>query len=577
MNLRLAIAVLVIGSPLTFAAGAEPVPRPIVFGTVHRLTPRDTPPRQLDDAAFDQDLAEIVAKAAGLPFRIAEYQTEPEVLAAFDRGEIDVIPSMARLPERLDQYLFSVRHMVSTAAVFMREGERAPASVAEVAALRLVVARNSSPLSYVRRKGWLEHTQVVPTTEEALRAVAAGRAEACLSNQLVGLSVLRNLKLEDKITPVFTLPDSSVDFCMVVHRTAGELLARLNDGLLIASERGDLQRHREKWLPAFESYWLSRSNLKRWTLLGGGVGLLAAGGFWLWYRMRLRKTQAHADEIAREVELRTKELAAAIEQLRASEEALRRLNAELERRVGERTAELAARVTEVEQLNQELEAFSYSVSHDLRAPLRNITGFVELLTRRLAGKLDAESGRFVETVKSEAKRMGTLIDDLLALSRVGRAELVKREVALDALVAEARVALQPEIGTRAIEWKVGPLPRVLGDRALLLLALNNLLGNAVKFTRRRAAAAIEVGALPADGGGFVTIFVRDNGAGFNPKYADKLFGVFQRLHNQRDFEGTGIGLANVKRIVTRHDGQVWAEGSVDNGAVFYLKLKVYPS
>ncbi len=258
-----------------------------------------------------------------------------------------------------------------------------------------------------------------------------------------------------------------------------------------------------------------------------------------------------------------------------AEETVRRMNHELEQRVGERTTELATRVTEVERLNQELESFSYSVSHDLRAPLRNITGFLELLTRRLDAQLDAESARFVGTVKAEAKRMGTLIDDLLSLSRVGRTELVPRKVSLDDLAAEARHTMQPEIGNRVVTWKVGPLPVVSGDRALLLLALHNLLRNAVKFTRHRAEAVIEIGVGSAAGAepGFVTIFVRDNGAGFNPKYTDKLFGVFQRLHNQRDFEGTGIGLANVKRIVTRHGGRVWADGAVDHGATFYFTLR----
>jgi signal transduction histidine kinase len=371
----------------------------------------------------------------------------------------------------------------------------------------------------------------------------------------------------------FTLPDSSVDFCMVVRRTDGELLTRLNDGLLIASERGDLQRHREKWLPAFESYWLARSNFRRWLLLGGGLVLALGAAAWLWYRIRLRSAEARAREIARQVERRTQELAAAVEKVRASEEALRRLNAELETRVEARTAELAHRVTEVERLNQELEAFSYSVSHDLRAPLRNITGFLELLTRRTEGRLDAEGERFVMTVSAEARRMSALIDDLLAFSRIGRMELKTQRVDLAELVAEVREDLRPELAERGLAWKIGPLPAVSGDRALLRQVVVNLLGNAVKFTRHRDPATIEVGVRPpAEGEALVTIFVRDNGAGFNPKYIDKLFGVFQRLHNQRDFEGTGIGLANVQRIVVRHGGSIWAEGAVDQGATFYFSL-----
>jgi PAS domain S-box-containing protein len=255
-----------------------------------------------------------------------------------------------------------------------------------------------------------------------------------------------------------------------------------------------------------------------------------------------------------------------------AEQAIRKLNATLEERVDQRTGELAARVAEVERLNHELEAFTYSVSHDLRAPLRNITGFLELLTRRTGARLDSEGERFVETVVKEAARMGRLIDDLLAFSRVGRTELTVRRVALDELVAEVREELRPVIGERSVVWLVGELPAVKGDRSLLRQMLVNLLGNAVKFTRGRAAAVIEIGTQPPGDAGQIAFFVRDNGAGFNPKYQDKLFGVFQRLHHVRDFEGTGIGLANVKRIVVRHGGRVWAEGAVDRGATFYFTL-----
>jgi signal transduction histidine kinase len=407
----------------------------------------------------------------------------------------------------------------------------------------------------------------------ALHELAAGRVDACIVNQLVGVSALKELKLTNEIGPVFTLPDFSIDYCMAVRPGESELLARLNDGLLLADERGDLLRHREKWLPAFESYWLSRSNLKRWLVLGGAGLLVIAAASWLWYRFRLGIAQERAGEIERQVDLRTKELAAVVEQLRSSKADLRRLNGELERRVDERTAELALHVGDVERLNHELEAFAYSVSHDLRAPLRNITGFLELLTRRAAGRLDAEGDRFVATVTAESKRMGILIDDLLAFSRLGREELKTQRVALHDLVAEAREGLQTEIGARQIDWKIAPLPAVQGDRALLLQVIANLLGNAVKFTRTRTPAMIDIGAkAPAAGEPFVTFFVRDNGAGFNPKYADKLFGVFQRLHNRRDFEGTGIGLANVKRIVNRHGGRVWAEGAVEQGATFYFTV-----
>lgn len=251
---------------------------------------------------------------------------------------------------------------------------------------------------------------------------------------------------------------------------------------------------------------------------------------------------------------------------RALEE-VKQLNASLEQRVDERTRELV-------EANRELESFSYTVSHDLRAPVRHISGFVDLLQRNAGEKLDEKSQRYVTTIREAAKQMGTLIDALLAFSRMGRAEMAKKRVALGPLLQDVLRDLAPDLEGRSIAWQIGDLPEVIGDPTMLKLALTNLTSNAVKYTRRKPEARIEIGAMPGERSREAVIYIRDNGVGFNMDYVHKLFGVFQRLHGPAEFEGTGIGLASVRRIIHRHGGHIWAEGAQNVGATFFLTLPI---
>ncbi len=251
-----------------------------------------------------------------------------------------------------------------------------------------------------------------------------------------------------------------------------------------------------------------------------------------------------------------------------AERQLQELNLLLEQRVEERTHQL-------QDANKELEAFSYSVSHDLRAPLRHVNGFVQLLQKREGTKLDETSLRYLRTISESAARMGDLIDDLLAFSRTSRAEIRLESVDLDQQISDVLRELAPTCKDRRIGWKVAQLARVRGDAALLRQVWVNLIGNAIKYTGPRDHADIEIGLVPqhkSERPGFVTVFVRDNGVGFDMNYAQKLFGVFQRLHREDEFEGTGIGLATVRRIVMRHGGDVWAESQLDQGSTFYVAL-----
>jgi PAS domain S-box-containing protein len=246
-----------------------------------------------------------------------------------------------------------------------------------------------------------------------------------------------------------------------------------------------------------------------------------------------------------------------------ADEKVSRLNQELEHRVEARTAELTS-------ANRELESFAYSVAHDLRAPLRHIDAFGRILEEEYASSLPPEAQHYLECIRTGSRQMSQLLDDLLNLSRVARQALDLSLTPLGALVEALIVEMKDKTDGRTVKWRINPLPTSLCDPGLIKQVFAELLGNAVKYTRPRDPAVIEVGTIDYQGG--AAIFVRDNGVGFNMKYADKLFGVFQRLHRTEEFEGTGVGLATVDRIIRKHGGCVWAEGAVGKGAVFYFTV-----
>lgn len=276
----------------------------------------------------------------------------------------------------------------------------------------------------------------------------------------------------------------------------------------------------------------------------------------------LVKGQFGSDMLIRTIRYAVERKRAAAE-LANSHAEIRRLNVELERRVAERTAELQA-------ANHELESFSYSVSHDLRAPLRSIDGFSRMVLRDCAERLDEAGREKLQRVRQASQRMGELIDDLLQLSRTSRADLRRMAVDLVAIARPVIAELQQSEPARRVNWRVASCLPAVGDPILLRVALDNLLRNAWKFTGHRAEATIELG-VTQDGADHA-FYVRDNGAGFDMAYAEKLFGAFQRLHSPDEFPGSGIGLATVQRIIHRHGGRIWAQAAPDAGATFYFTL-----
>ena len=543
------------------------------------------PPYSLPNAkgelvGIDLDYLDLIAQRTGLSFQAVVASDWSTVEAEFRAGRVDLLTTLVGSKQQQASMLLTEPYLTVPVVIVSRASQPYLLEASDLKGLEVGAVRGyltQERLVYLARQSKIVFFS---DTESLLQALARGEIDATVTDSIHAAYCIKSLHLTNLRLGSALEGSNKFYFGMAQSQT---LLASIMNKAMAEVTNDERRVIDERWVPLDlgPSPWLLAFKISL------GVGAAATVVFFLLYlhnrRLRtelderrrilaeLGEAQARLVENTRELEARIAE----VEQLNHDQQSLMR-----DLRVSqEAAARSASQVSEVNShllaANLELETFCYTVSHDLRAPLRNVTGFLELLRSRTTGRIDAESERFISILGAETVRMGMLIDDLLTFSRLGAAKMRTEPVAIDAVAATVRGELAPDLEGRVVEWQIGRLPLVSGDPILLRQVVANLLGNAAKFTRRREIARIEIGAtMPTRGEKMVTIFVRDNGAGFNPKYHDKLFGVFQRLHHSRDFEGTGIGLATVKRIIARHGGRVWAEGQIDQGATFYFTLPV---
>ncbi len=535
-------------------------------------------------AGFSIDLFRAAAKAAGLQVKIKTgiWSTIREDLA---RGRIDALPLVGRTPEREKEYDFTMPYLSLHGAVFVKKGTKDVHSLKDLQRKSIVVMEGDNAEEYARREKLSDEIVTTKTFEEAFIALANGNHDAVITQRIMGIELLKTLGIRSVIPLDFHLPDFRQDFCFAVRKGDSLLLSRLNEGLSIIIANKTYESIRLKWFGPAHKEPVSFMDVLRWLLfiLIPLIILFAAATVVILRREVRRQTRDLKKEIAERME---------------AEQKLQRLKNQLEATVAERTIQLQEKIenldksekallymvedlnqmtTELQEerrkllvSNQELEAFTYSVSHDLRAPLRAIDGYSKFLLEDYAAMLDDEGKRFIGVILRNASRMDRLITDLLNLSRVSRSEMKPLKTDIRAIALSMYHEMASEEEQNNFEIILSPMPEVFCDVNLIKQVWQNLIGNALKYSARSSVRKIEIEG--ADHGTEVVFSIRDHGAGFNEAYKDKLFGVFQRLHGEDEFPGTGVGLAIVQRIILRHGGRVWAEGKVGEGATFYFSL-----
>lgn len=527
--------------------------RRVVVGGDEDYPPYEFVDRNGQPAGLNVDLTRAIARQLGIEvdIRLGEWGT---VRRGLEDGEIDLLHGVFYSSARDKTYDFSPPHSVVAHAIAFRKGSPVPSDLASLSGLSVLVMAGDVMEDLAREADLGAALVPVGSQEEALRRLASGEHDCALVATVPALYWIekhgwKNLRLTES-------PVLSAEYGYASLPGNAGLLSSFSEGLAAIRATGEYRAIRAHWLGPYEPRPAFR-DLARYVLLAilPLVALLA--GSVLWSR-----------SLRRQVNERTRELSRKGALLEAEAEKVRSLNAELENRVLARTAEL-------EDAVREMEAFSYSVAHDLRAPVRAIDGFTAILMDEHGHALDDEGRRVLGRVRHGSRRMGQLIDDLLSFSRASRTGMTIRPIDLDRLARAVVADREAEAARAGVDIRVSPLPPASGDEGLVRVVVENLVSNAIKFSGGRPGARVEIGAEEGEGG--AAYFVRDNGIGFEPEFAHKVFEVFQRLHGPDEFEGTGIGLALVKRIVERHGGHVRAEGRPGQGATFWFTLGGRPS
>jgi signal transduction histidine kinase len=483
------------------------------------------------------DIVRALAKHMPQPVEIRAMDWQ-EAQALVARGEADALIQINETEERKKIYDFSDPLLESQFSIFVLTDRVGISGISSLRGLRVGVESGGLPRKVLEKDPHIQLT-IIPNFLEGFKELNGGAIDAVVVDYRVGSYIiaenrLRNIKVSGE-------PIAFSYSAIAVKKGNTRLLDAINNALRIIKADGAYQNILDKWRPK-EVIFQTREQISRMVYNVTFVALLILFLIAVIWTATLRK------ELTRR---------------KAAEEEIRKLNLDLEKRVAERTAQL-------ESVNKELEAFSYSVSHDLRAPLRGIDGFSQVLLEEYQDKVDEQGKDYLRRVRSAAQRMEQLIDDMLNLSRLSRGEMNIQQVNLSEMTREIADDLRGTQPERRVEFIIQEGIEAQGDGRLLRAVLENLIGNAWKFTSRRPEARIEFGVQQQKE--MTVYFVRDDGAGFDMKYAQKLFGAFQRLHATAEFPGTGVGLATVQRIIHRHGGDVWAEGEVEKGATFYFTI-----